>query len=270
MRLNQFLARGAGGSRREADGWIRDGRVLVNGAPPNGMGVDIDPARDRVTLDGAPVHLPEAHRYLAYHKPAGFLVSRKSQGGKRTIFDVLGARIRGLHTIGRLDHESEGLLLLTDDGDLSEALLHPRTGLLRRYRLWVTPVPDPSALRLLAAGTEVEGVHVAPVLVEHEGVDHGRGVIVIDLGEGRKREARMLARAAGLDVTRLLRIRFGPIQLGTLRAGTIRALTEAEIDALRRIAFPRGRRDATLRRRSHHGAERRDPDGPAGSRFDPK
>lgn len=270
MRLNQFLARGAGGSRREADGWIRDGRVLVNGAPPNGMGVDIDPAHDRVTLNGAPVHLPKAHRYLAYHKPAGFLVSRKSQGGKTTVFDSLGARVRGLHTIGRLDHESEGLLLLTDDGDLSEALLHPRTGLIRRYRLWVTPVPDPSALRRLAEGTEVEGVHVAPVLVEHEGVDRGRGVILIDLGEGRKREARRLAEAAGLEVTRLVRFRFGPVHLGTLRAGMVRALTEAEIKALLRIAFPRGRRDATLRHRSSSGAERRDPDGPAGSRFDPK
>lgn len=247
MRLNQFLARGAGGSRREADGWIRDGRVLVNGAPPNGMGVDVDPAQDRVTLDGSPVHLPQAHRYVAYHKPAGLLVSRRSQGGKRTIFESLGARVRGLHTIGRLDHESEGLLLLTDDGDLSEALLHPRTGLVRRYRVWVTPVPGPDALRLLIEGTEVEGVHVAPIHVEHEGVDRGRGVIVLDLGEGRKREARQLARAAGLSVTRLLRIRFGPIQLGTLRAGMPRALTEAEIDALHRIAFRRGGSDATLR-----------------------
>ena len=247
MRLNQFLARGAGGSRREADGWIRDGRVLVNGAPPNGMGVDVDPAQDRVTLDGSPVRLPEAHRYVAYHKPAGLLVSRRSQGGKRTIYESLGARIRGLHTIGRLDHESEGLLLLTDDGDLSEALLHPRTGLVRRYRLWVTPVPDPSALRRLMEGTEVEGVHVAPIHVEHEGVDRGRGVIILDLGEGRKREARRLAQDAGLGVTRLVRIRFGPIQLGTLRPGMLRALTEAEIDALRRIAFRPGGRDATLR-----------------------
>ena len=247
MRLNQFLARGAGGSRREADGWIRDGRVQVNGAPPHGMGVDVDPAQDRVTLDGSPVHLPEAHRYVAYHKPAGLLVSRKSQGGKRTIFESLGARAAGLHTIGRLDHESEGLLLLTDDGDLSEALLHPRTGLVRRYRLWVTPVPDPDALRLLIEGTEVEGVHVAPIHVEHEGVDRGRGVIVLDLGEGRKREARQLARAAGLSVTRLLRIRFGPIQRGALRPGMLRALTEPEIEALRRIAFRQGGRDATLR-----------------------
>jgi len=247
VRLNQFLARGAGGSRREADGWIRDGRVQVNGAPPNGMGVDVDPAQDRVTLDGSPVRLPDAHRYLAYHKPAGLLVSRKSQGGKRTIFESLGARIRGLHAVGRLDHESEGLLLLTDDGDLSEALLHPRTGIVRRYRLWVSPVPDPDALRLLAEGTEVEGVHVAPVHVEHEGVDRGRGVIAMDLGEGRKREARRLAQAAGLNVTRLLRIRFGPIALGTLRPGLLRPLAEAEVDALRRIAFRPGGGDATLR-----------------------
>lgn len=247
MRLNQFLARGALGSRRQADGWIRDGRVLVNGAPPHGMGVDIDPAADRVTLDGAPVRLPDEHRYLAYHKPRGFLVSRKSQGGKTTIFDALGERARGLHTVGRLDHESEGLLLLTDDGDLSEALLHPRSGILRRYRLWVRPVPDPPALRLLAAGAEVEGVRVAPVRVEHEGIERGLGVILMDLGEGRKREARRLAQAAGLDVQRLLRIQFGPIHLGTLRPGATRQLTPTEVEALRRSAFRRGGRGATLR-----------------------
>ena len=270
MRLNQFLARGAGGSRREADRWIEAGRVLVNGAPPEGMGVDVDPAKDRVTLDGSPVHLPAAHRYVAYHKPAGFLVSRRSQGGKPTIFDVLGERGRGLHAVGRLDHESEGLLLLTDDGDLSEALLHPRSAILRRYRLWVRPVPDPPTLKRLLAGAEVEGVHVAPVHVEHEGIDHGRGVILVDLAEGKKREARLLASAAGLHVERLLRIQFGPIRLGSLQPGATRPLTEAEVEALRRSAFRRDERGATLRRAAHPGAERRDRDGPPGSRFDPK
>ena len=237
MRLNQFLARAAGGSRREADGWIRDGRVTVNGAPPEGMGVDVDPERDRVALDGHPVSLPARFRYLAYHKPSGLLVSRRGQGGKRTIFDALGERARGLHAAGRLDFESEGLLLLTDDGDLSEALLHPRTEALRRYRVWVRPVPDPDALRRLESGTVVEGVSVAPRRVTIEGVERGAGVLLVDLMEGRKREVRLLAAAAGLDVDRLLRVQFGPIHLGPLRPGAVRPLEPGEIAALRALAF---------------------------------
>lgn len=237
MRLNQFLARAAGGSRREADGWIRDGRVTVNGAPPEGMGVDVDPERDRVALDGHTVSLPDRFRYLAYHKPPGLLVSRRGQGGKRTIFDALGERARGLHAAGRLDFESEGLLLLTDDGDLSEALLHPRTEALRRYRVWVRPVPDPDALRRLESGTVVEGVPVAPRRVTIEGVERGAGVLLVDLMEGRKREVRLLAAAAGLDVDRLLRVQFGPIHLGPLRPGALRPLEPGEIAALRALAF---------------------------------
>ena len=238
MRLNHFLALAAGGSRREADGWIRKGRVRINGAPPEGMGVSVDPEKDRVTLDGARVELPQERRYFAYHKPRSLLVSRRSQGGRRTIFDALGASIRGLHAVGRLDLESEGLLLLTDDGALSEALLHPRTALLRRYRVWVRPIPDPKKLRLLAAGTTVEGVSVRPEGVTLEGADRGLGILVIDLAEGKKREVRVLAKAAGLDVTRLIRIQFGPVRLGTLAEGTIRALSRTEVEALRRHAFP--------------------------------
>lgn len=204
------------------------------------MGVDVDPSRDAVTLDGRTVRLPERFRYLAYHKPPALLVSRRGQGGKRTIFEVLGARARGLHAVGRLDYESEGLLLLTDDGDLSEALLHPRTEALRRYRVWVRPVPDPDAIRRLESGAVVEGVAVAPRRVVLEGVERGAGVLMVDLAEGKKREVRRLAASAGLDVTRLLRIQFGPVRLGPLRAGALRPLAPGEVEALRALAF-RGR-----------------------------
>lgn len=242
MRLNLFLARAGRGSRREADGWIREGRVQVNGVTPQGFGEPIDPARDRVTIDGHPVHLPDASRYLAYHKPPETLVSRRSQGGKPTIYQRLGPRSEGLHAIGRLDYESEGLLLLTDDGTLAEAILHPRSEFLRRYRVWVTPVPDPNGMRRLAAGSEVEGVAVAPETVVLEGVERGLGILCIDLREGKKREIRVLAKNAGLNVRRLLRIAFGPVHLGILRRGAVRPLTTAELGALRRLAVPRGAR----------------------------
>lgn len=245
MRLNLFLARAAGGSRREADAWIRAGRVRVNGAPPHGMGAPIVPGSDQVTLDGAPLRLPESERYVAYHKPPAVLVSRRSQGGKPTIFDLLGDRARGLMPVGRLDYESEGLLLLTTDGTMTEALLHPRSALIRSYRVWVRPIPGPEIVRLLQEGAVVEGVPVRPRRVVLEGADRGRGIVRFDLAEGKKREVRVLARRAGLDVERLLRTRFGPILLGTLRRGSLRPLTAPEIAALRRAASDRGSKEKT-------------------------
>ena len=242
MRLNLYLARAGRGSRREAEGWVREGRVTINGAPPEGFGVPIDPARDRVTLDGRLLHLPEEHRYLAYHKPPGTLVSRRSQGGKATIYERLGEKARGLHAIGRLDYDSEGLLLLTDDGTLAEAILHPRSELIRRYRVWVSPVPDPSRMRRLAEGTVVEGVAVAPDAVVLEGIERGFGIVRIDLREGKKREVLVLAANADLDVHQLLRISFGPVRLGLLKRGAVRPLTAAELAALRKAAVPRGAR----------------------------
>ena len=243
MRLNLFLARAAGGSRREADQWIREGRVTVNGRPPHGMGAPVEPGRDQVALDGHPLRLPESERYAAYHKPPGVLVSRRSQGGKPTMFDLLGDAVRGMMPVGRLDYESEGLLLLTSDGALAEALLHPRSGLIRSYRVWVRPVPEPAIVRLLLEGAMVEGVPVRPVRVVLEGAERGRGIVRFDLAEGKKREVRVLAKRAGLEVERLLRTRFGPVLLGVQRRGTLRALTGREISALRNAARGRAPHD---------------------------
>jgi 23S rRNA pseudouridine2605 synthase len=234
VRLNLFLARAGQGSRREADRWIREGRVQVNGRVTEGMGAPVTPGVDRVTLDGTLLELPSVERYAAYHKPRGALVSRRSQGGKPTIFDLLGAQARGLKPVGRLDYDSEGLLILTTDGALAEALLHPRSALIRSYRAWVRPVPGPDALRRLEKGAVVEGVEVRPRRVVLEGAERGRGILHLDLAEGKKREVRVLAKEAGLDVDRLLRTRFGPIHLAAQRRGTLRPLSAAEVEALRR------------------------------------
>ena len=225
------------------------------------MGDSVDPGRDRVTLDGSLLELPRAARYLAYYKPRGALVSRVSQGGRPTIYDSLRAEARGLHPVGRLDRDSEGLLLLTDDGLLAEALLHPRTGLIRRYEVRVRPVPGPAAIRALRAGTEVEGAHVKPLRVILLGSEGEEGILEVDLAEGRKREIRVFAREAGLSVIRLVRVAFGPLRLGGLKPGGTRPLGAAEIEALRAAAArggpsaprsrpaasPRPRRGDTLR-----------------------
>ncbi|HEV8128663.1 MAG TPA: pseudouridine synthase, partial [Candidatus Eisenbacteria bacterium] len=231
MRLNLFLARAGRGSRREADQWIREGRVRVNGRAPDGMGAPVAPGQDRVTLDGVLVELPHIERYAAYHKPPGTLVSRRSQGGKPTIFERLGDDARGLMPVGRLDYESEGLLLLTTDGALAEALLHPRTAIRRGYRVWVRPVPGVATLKRLQRGATVEGVTVRPLRVTLEGAERGLGILRIDLAEGKKREIRVLAKDAGLEVERLVRTHFGPIRLATQPTGTLRPLTGREIQA---------------------------------------
>jgi 23S rRNA pseudouridine2605 synthase len=202
------------------------------------MGDAVDPERDRITLDGATLALPRAPRYVAYCKPRGVLVSRVSQGGRPTLYDALPRTLRGLNPVGRLDRDSEGLLLLTDDGTLAEALLHPRSALLRRYEVRVRPVPDAAAMRTLRAGAEVEGEPVKPRRVTLQGSEGGEGLLLIELAEGRKREIRVFARAAGLRVLRLVRVAFGPLRLGTLRPGATRALGSEEIEALRAAARP--------------------------------
>ncbi len=208
------------------------------------MGPDIDPHHDTVTLDGRELHWDETLRYLAYHKPPGSLVSGRSQGGNPTIFEPLGEHARGLHAVGRLDLESEGLLLLTNDGVLAEALLHPRNALERVYRMWVAPVPGVPALRKLREGTTVEGVEVVPHRVLLEGAEEGQGKLLIEIAEGKKREVRLLARAAGLHVNRLQRIRFGPVRLETLPQGATRPLTTGEVRALKREGSPPRRKAA--------------------------
>ncbi len=236
MRLNLFLARAGKGSRREADRLIQSGRVLINGLPPAGMGAPVDTARDRVTLDGSPVVLPKQHRYLAYHKPRGLLVTRRSQGGRATIFDALGTAAAGLQAVGRLDLDSEGLLLLTDDGSLAEALLHPSTGIIRHYEVRVRPVPGVQAMRALRGGADVEGVRVRPRRIVLEGAKGGEGILSVEIAEGRKREIRVLAGEAGLYVARLVRLAFGPVRLGSLRPGATRPLRPGEVAALRASA----------------------------------
>lgn len=200
------------------------------------MGPSVDPSKDRIALDGRLLVWTEERRYLAYHKPSGVLVSRRSQGGHPTIFDDLGTVAHGLHSVGRLDLESEGLLLLTDDGVLAEALLHPRTGLRRVYRVWVEPIPEPDTMRLLREGAVVDGVPMSPDRVVLEGAERGSGILRIELLEGKKREIRLLTRFVGLHVHRLLRVQFGPIRLETLPRGAVRPLGKGEVNALRRLA----------------------------------
>ena len=217
---------------------MRAGRVAVNGRVVTQLGSKVDPDTDAVMLDGVPLALPKGRVYLLLHKPSGYVTTAADELGRPTVLDLLpGVDVR-VFPVGRLDLESEGLLLLTNDGDLANRLMHPRYGVEREYRALVEGVPGETELTLLRQGAMVEGRRTWPLVVRLEkgsGDDaSGRTFwLRIVVKEGRKREVRELCHAAGYRVLRLIRVRYGPLSLGRLAPGAARPLTGREASALR-------------------------------------
>lgn len=240
MRLQKFLSRAGAASRRQAEALMAQGRVRVNGEPATTPGTRVDPERDRVELDGRPVHLA-SRRWLLLNKLRGVLTTRKDTHGRPTVYSLLPSDAQGLRYVGRLDMNTEGLLLFTNDGDAAHALQHPSSEVAREYRARVRGVPSPSTLRRLEAGVELED---GPSRAERVKVVRASGaqatVLSLVLREGRKREVRRLLKAVGHPVGRLRRVRFGPLRLGTLPEGEWRELTPDEVGALRAAAGRRG------------------------------
>ncbi len=238
LRLNRFLARAGGGSRRSVEELIRAGRVTVNGVVAADLATRVDPARDAVALDGRPIALPAAWRVYAFHKPPGVVSTLRPQGRAPTLLEH--RRAAGLPDsvipIGRLDADTSGLLLWTDDGDLAQALLRPRSAVWKRYEAVLDAPLDPAGARRLASGElSLDGRPCLPARVEMlPGAARRRWAI--ELQEGRNRQVRRMFALLGLRVVQLRRTRFGPQGLGRLPAGTFRLLTPAEVGALRRAA----------------------------------
>jgi pseudouridine synthase len=230
IRLNRFLALSGLASRRAADRLIAEGRVVVNGAPQLTPGLLVLPGRDHVLVDGNPVAPAERAVYLVLHKPAGVVTTLKDPQGRRSIRDLLPPdRRERVFPVGRLDRDSEGLLLLTNDGELAHRLLHPRYHVAKRYRVRTDPTPRPADLEQLAAGVEIEpGVVTRLAQVTHE----GGATFEILIREGKKRQIRRMCEVLGLRVTALVRTGFGPLALGSLPAGAIRELTPDEVREL--------------------------------------
>jgi 23S rRNA pseudouridine2605 synthase len=241
VRIQKVLSQAGVASRREAESAMRAGRVRVNGRVVTELGTRVDPTTDRVELDGRVVRA-ERPRWILFHKPAGLLTSRRDVRGRRTVYDVLPKDVHGLHYVGRLDKDTEGLLLFTNDGDTANELTHPSGEVEREYQAGVVGEPDRKALSALTAGVELEdGVaRLASARVvrrEPEG-----SVLSIVLLEGRKREVRRLLESVGHGVRWLRRVRFGPQRLGDLRPGAWRELTTEEVrrlEAAPRRATPR-------------------------------
>lgn len=240
VRLQKFLSGAGVASRRRAEELIRAGRVRVRGEVVTEPGVKIDPDADPVEVDGRRVRL-QPPQWVALHKPAGYVSARSDPQGRPTIYDLLPDRLHGLFHVGRLDLDSEGLLLLTNDGDLAHRLLHPSFEIDREYEVEVDGnVHDESLHRLLRGVHLEDGVARAVTVRRLRGAPDGRSRLRVTLREGRKREVRRMFSAIGHPVRRLVRVRYGPIRLGSLEPGRWRRLSTHEIAALS-AGRPRGR-----------------------------
>lgn len=238
LRLNRFLARAGYGSRRGVETLVNEMRVAVNGEIVTDLARRIDPERDQVQVDGLPVEAPQDFRVYAFHKPVGIVSTMRAQGGQQSLAGfALRASIPGrFKPVGRLDADSAGLLLWTDDGDLAQALLKPRSEVWKRYEVTIAKVLAPGAEKMLAGGKIVlDGYPVRPCKV-HPDPEGDRRRWVMELHEGRKRQIRRMMAAVGAKVVTLTRTAIGAVELGRLHEGDFRRLGRPEEEALRRAA----------------------------------
>ena len=223
IRLQKLISTAGVASRRAAEELIREGRVSINGEIVRTLGTKADPAADDVRVDGRRLRFDARQRYILLNKPKGYVTTRRDPEGRRTVMDLLHGVRESVYPVGRLDYDSEGLLLLTSDGDLAARLMHPRHAVERVYESIVTGDPDESALEALRRGrlgTIGKGRQQTTKLM-------------ITLREGRNRQVRRMCSAVGHPVRHLSRVRMGPIRLGDLRTGQWRDLSPAEVAKLK-------------------------------------
>jgi 23S rRNA pseudouridine2605 synthase len=219
-RIAKVMARAGLCSRREAEQWILGGRVSVDGKVLDSPALNVRPGQ-QIIVDGQPLPVAEPPRLFRYHKPKGVMTTARDPEGRKTLYDTLPEGLPRLMPIGRLDLNSEGLLLLTNDGELKRRLELPSTGWLRRYRVRVFGTPADAALQALSRGVTVNGVAYGPIQAKLERVQGSNAWLVVALREGRNREVRNVMEHLGHEVSRLIRTGYGPFQLGNLEPRAI-------------------------------------------------
>lgn len=233
MRLQRFLSLAGIASRRRAESYIADGRVTINGKAAD-LGAKVRPGVDQVLMDGRPVMM-EKRIYLALHKPEGYTTSLSDRHAEHLVSELVPKRFGRVFPVGRLDRESSGLLLLTNDGELAFRLTHPRFGVEKVYDVWVRGKPGTRHLERMREGIELEdGLSRANEVVRLK-ADPARSLLRVTLSEGKKREVRRLFRAIGHPVLELIRIRFANIGLEGLEPGQIRPLSHREVRELHEL-----------------------------------
>ena len=222
-RIAKVLSRAGVASRREAERLIADGKVSVNGKIIESPALNVTD-NDKITVNGKPVKEPDAERIWLYHKPAGLVTTERDEKGRDTVFDALPETMPRVMSVGRLDLNSEGLLLLTNDGGIKRRLELPSTGWLRRYRVRIKGSVSEAQLDQLRKGITVEGVRYQPMEVTFDRQQGANAWLTIALREGKNREIRRAMEAIGAIVNRLIRVSYGPFQLGNLKAGEVEEL----------------------------------------------
>jgi len=234
IRLNKFLAQAGVASRREVDKMIAGGEIKVNGRVIQVLGYKIDDEKDRVEVEGKKIEREEGQVYLMINKPPGYLVTLKDRFQRPTIKQLLPSLGKRIFPVGRLDYDSEGLLLLVNDGELAYRLTHPRFKVGKVYLVKVKGDPDPSRLSRLEKGIYLEGRKTAPAKIARLSRSSKRNLLKVEIYEGRKREVRKMFDAVGHRVLQLKRIDFGGVRLGKLKTGKWRFLTRKEINTLKK------------------------------------
>ncbi len=232
MRIQKFLSRAGVASRRKAEAMVLEGRVRVNGTVVTELGTKVETSRDRVEVDGTPVRLPDT-LWIRFHKPAGVLCTAEDTHGRRTIYDLLPREHSSLRYVGRLDLDTEGLLLLTNDGDVANRLQHPRYQVEREYDVSVHGVPSKEDITRLRGGVMLDDGLARPVRLEVGAPAEDSGNLTLVMAEGRKREVRRLMYAVGYPIVSLRRVRFGPVELGDLAVGEWEPLSSKDVARLR-------------------------------------
>jgi len=266
IRLNKLLARRGLGARRKCDDLIRSGLVSVNGQVVTEPGTQVEPERDRVLVRGRALPAATETRYYVLHKPVGVITTLDDPEGRRTVRDLLPPGPR-LFPVGRLDADTSGLLVLTNDGELAHRLMHPRYGVVKSYRVRVARAPDERQLQRLREGVEFEpGIRSAPARAMVVDDTPERALVSLTIHEGRYRQVRRMFEAVGLEVLGLHRSAYGPLRLGPLPRGMWRELSEEEVARLRAAsarARPRRGQYLGVPGRSRSGPPARErPPGP--------
>lgn len=239
-RLHKYLARAGVASRRKGEELIKAGLVKVNNQTVTRLGTSINPGADRVEVAGRLVAGPEEKVYVLLNKPAGHVTTLHDPQGRPKVADLLKNIRRRVYPVGRLDYDTEGLLLLTNDGELTYALTHPRHQVKKTYLAWVYGVPPAEKLALLAQGIMLSDGPTAPAGVHLKGINEKGALLEITIHEGRKRQVRRMCERIGHPVYRLKRIGLGPLTLSGLQPGEYRFLTPAEVKKLKNLTRREG------------------------------
>ena len=245
IKLQKYLAEHGIASRRKCEDLIAAGAVRINGRTAK-VGDRVAPGEDRVTVRGRPVAAQEPPVYYMLHKPRGYITTMQDEKGRKCVAELIAGIPQRVFPIGRLDRESEGLLLLTNDGAFANLLAHPSSHVSKTYRVTVRGGVTQAQAAALSDGVVIDGRATLPAEVRVLTADTTRTVLEIVLREGRNRQIRKMCEAVGLDVARLKRTKIGAVKLGMLKAGAWRPLTQAEVHALRTSAEKGGRRHAVL------------------------